>query len=176
MAAEVLIGVMIIGVGLYIFNMFAAYSHERYERIEAVQIAEFNEQFLKFYGSEIDEKTKKEIPIECTIHDIVSLANLAQKHNFEYDLIEEVKTGNKVSFAKKNNISINNSLYVQIDLGNKKNIELESNDYFIKLMKENDLKPSSTEEMVEQKFYQCIICESRNDSKRINYVKFVEIK
>ena len=34
MAAEILIGVMIISVGVYLFNMFANYSSERYKKIE----------------------------------------------------------------------------------------------------------------------------------------------
>lgn len=173
MAAEILVGVMIIGVGVYLFNMFASYSSNNYEKIESTQISTFNAQFLKFYGT--DDKGK---PIECTIHDIVSLANLAQKNNIEYELVDEVIKGGKISYQKKSNITMENSLYVQIDLGNIKNLELKSNNDLIELIKENDLKKGATDEegkKTEQKQYKCTNCEPIGDNKRINYLKFVEI-
>lgn len=170
MAAEILVGVMIIGVGVYLFNMFAGYSNENYQKIEATQIAEFNTQFLKFYGED-----DKGIPIECTIHDIVSLANLAQKNNIENELVEEKVTGGKIAYQIKNSVSTDNSLYVQIDLNNLKNLELKSNSDLVKLIKENDLTNSPTGEKTEKKRYKCIICEPKGNSKRINYVKFIEV-
>lgn len=170
MAAEVLIGVMILGVGVYLFNMFASYSSENYEKIEATQIAEFNAQFLIFYGEDKDGK-----PIECTIHNIVSLANLAQKNNIEHELVDEKILGGNISYQKKTWVTTDNSLYVQIDLGSIKNLELKSNNDLIKLMKENDLTNSATGEKTEQKLYKCTVCEPRGSGKRINYVKFVEV-
>lgn len=170
MAAEILFGVMIIAVGVYLFTTFATYSSDRYERIEEIQISEFNAQFLKFYGED-----QNGTPVECTIHDIVSLANLAQKNNLEYELIEKVTTGGTTSYRKKANVDLNNSLYVQIDLGNMKNLELKSNSELVNLIKANDLTTSVTGEKTDVKYYRCTICEPRGDNERINYVKFVEI-
>lgn len=171
MAAEILVGVMIVCVGVYLFNLFANYSSNEYEKIEATQVSEFNAQFLIFYGENKDGK-----PIECTIHNIVSLANLAQKNNIKYELVDEVTKGGKTSYVKKSGISIDNSLYVQIDLGNIKNLELKSNSDLVALIKDNDLTYSATGEKNEQKLYKCTVCETRGEGKRINYVKFVEIK
>ena len=174
MAAEVLIGVMILAVGVYLFNMFASYSSEQYEKIESAQTAAFNAQFLQFYGTGENGK-----PVECTIHDIVSLANLAQKNNIEYELVDEVTNGGKISYKKKSeNINGENSLYVQIDLGNIKNLELKSNNDLIKLIKENDLTQGATDEegkKTEQKQYKCVECIFGENSKRINYMKFSDI-
>lgn len=170
MATEILVGIMILGIGVYLFNMFATYSSDKYEKIESAQISEFNMQFLKFYGE--DNKGK---PIECTIHNIVSLANLAQKNNIENELVDEIVTGKKVVYQKKAWVSTENSLYVQIDLNNTKNLELKSNSDLVELMKENDLTNSPTGEKTEQKLYKCIVCEPRGNGKRINYVKFIEI-
>lgn len=88
MAAEVLIGVMIISIGVYLFNVFGQYSADNTKRIEDTQISEFNNQFLKFYGSRTNDEGKVE-PIKCTIHDIVSLANLAKENNKNYGLEKE---------------------------------------------------------------------------------------
>ena len=174
MAAEVLIGVMIISIGVYLFSIFSGYSAERYKEIEDTQIAEFNNQFLKFYGTRINDKGK-EVPIECTIHDIVSLANLAQKNNVEYELIEEKKQGNN-AYQIKNGIQMENSLYIQIDLGNIKNLELKSNSYLVELIKQYNLESDNSGKETNIKYYKCTACESRGNNKRISYVKFEEIK
>ena len=85
MAAEILIGVMIISAGVYLFNTFGRYSADATKKIEQAQIDTFNDQFLKYYGSvtKYDETKQKDVvePVKCTIHDIVNLANLAKKNN-----------------------------------------------------------------------------------------------
>ena len=174
MAAEVLIGVMILSIGVYLFNVFADYSSDRYKQMEDTQIAEFNAQFLKFYGSNTDA-SGKQVPKKCTIHEIVSLANLAQKYNLENNLIEEVTSGGKTFFQKKANITLENSLYVQIDLGNTNNLELKSNSDLVQIVKANDLSEDATGKKTEIKYYKCTVCEPRGNNKTINYMKFVEI-
>lgn len=171
MVAEILIGVMIISVGVYLFNMFANYSSERYKKIEDTQIAEFNSQFLIYYGNGQDGK-----PIECTIHNIVGLANLAQKNNLEKDLIEKVdKTNGNNDYQIKSNISTTNSEYIQIDLGNIKNLELKSEKYITNLIKQNDLTNDYMGNKTEVKYFRCTDCTSYGSNKKINYVRFVEI-
>ncbi len=95
MAGEILLGVMLISIAVYAFNHFGGYSKETNQKIEDVQIAEFNQQFLKFYGQteypgELGNMEKDYI--RCTIHDIVSLANLAKKNNTEYELLRKKRT------------------------------------------------------------------------------------
>jgi len=174
MAAEILIGVMILSIGVYLFNLFAGYSSSMYQKIEDTQIAEFNDRFLKFYGSRKND-LGKDVPIECTIHDIMSLANFAQKHNLEYNLIEQTTQKNKTVFQKKNGVTLENSLYIQIDLDNIQNLELKTNSELISLIKNNDLTEGVTGIKNEVKYYKCTICEPRGNNKRINYVKFVKI-
>lgn len=173
MAAEVLIGVMIISIGVYIFHIFAEYSAQRYKEMEDVQIAEFNTQFLKFYGTKKDSNGKS-VPKECRIHDIMGIANLAQKNNLENYLIETVKQGNKTGFQIKTGVNITNSIYVQVDLGNIKNLELKSNADLVKLIKENDLTESVTGEKSDIKYYWCKEY-TLGSTGRVNYIKFVEL-
>ncbi len=94
MAASILLGLMIVSVGTVLFNSFGGFSKNITEEIAKKQIAEFNAQFQKYEGKKI------------TTHDIVTLANLAQKNNKEYELEEK----------QKSNKEEENTNYVQIQL------------------------------------------------------------
>lgn len=155
MAAEVLIGVMIISIGVYLFNVFGQYSADNTKRIEDTQISEFNNQFLKFYGSRTNDEGKVE-PIKCTIHDIVSLANLAKENNKNYGLEKED----------------NKTRYIRIDIKNNRNLEKKSNEYLVNLIKENSLMSDGKN----SKYYRCTVCDINPNTKRVNYMKFEEIK
>jgi len=165
-AGEVLIGVMILSVAVYVFQMFAGYSEERYKEIEDRQIAAFNSQFLTFYGLRTDDEGKQ-TPIKCTIHDIVSLANLAQRHNKEQQL-------------EDNSGYSENTLYVQIDLNNMRNIEKYTNDQLIQLIKQNDLQQVLDRETgkyeTQTKYYKCTACDININTGRVNYIHFQEMQ
>ena len=174
MAGTILMSVMIISLAVYIFNVFGRYSEGRYSEIEGHQIAEFNDRFYKYYGTTLNSEGVSK-PVECTIHDIVSLANFAQKHNFKNQLIEEKIQGNNV-YKIIDGVTVDNSLYVQIDLkGENDNLELKSNSYLVSLIKANDLKEDDQGKRTEIKYYKCTVCEPRGNNKRVNYVSFEEI-
>ena len=44
MGASVLLGVMILSIGVYIFSTFAPYSENAYQRLDDAQVAQFNNQ------------------------------------------------------------------------------------------------------------------------------------
>lgn len=166
MAAEVLLGVMIISLGVYVFNLFGEYSKDMNEKLTDSQIAEFNYQYLKYYGERTDDDGNKE-PIKCTIHDIVSIANLAQKNNLFYQVEDE-------------GIYSQNSTYIQIDIGNnKKNVEKYTAQQIIDLIKANDLisyTDSATGQQVQStKYYRVLNYIISDVTKKIIYMKFVEI-
>ena len=111
MAGGVLIGILIISIGVYIFSSYAKYSSNAYDQMETAQIEQFNNQFLKYYdittqtkiqngtGSviksyidpETEEEYSKPTPILCTAHDVVSLANLAKQNNQNFQLENETR-------------------------------------------------------------------------------------
>lgn len=161
MAAEVLIGVMIISIGVYLFNVFGQYSADNTKRMEDTQIAQFNNQFLKFYGSRTNDEGKVE-PIKCTIHDIASLVNLAKENNKNYGLENERGRSN-------------NTRYIQIDIKNKNgnigNLEKKENTYLVDLIKSNSLNQDGKT----YKYYKCTNCDINTNTERVNYMKFVEI-
>lgn len=70
MSASILIGIIILSIAAYLFTAFGSSSKEIQEQVDARVIAEFNNNFLKYQGSQ-----------KCTIHDIVNLAKFAKKTN-----------------------------------------------------------------------------------------------
>lgn len=167
MAAEILIGVMIISAGVYLFNTFGSYSADTSKKIEQAQIDTFNNQFLKYYGSitKYDETKKKDVvePVKCTIHDIVNLSNLAKKNNTELGL------ENESGYA-------NNTRYIQIDIKGIKNLEKKKEEQLTELIKENDLvKDKNSNLQVETKYYKCTEAKINENTKYVNYMKFEEI-
>jgi len=51
MAASVLLGLMIISIGVTLYSTFADFSRTTLEKVEETKLAEWNNQFLKYYGT-----------------------------------------------------------------------------------------------------------------------------
>lgn len=169
MAAEILIGIMIISIGVFLFNTMGQYSAETTKKMEDTQIAQFNQQFLKFYGTTSINGNEPEV-IKCTIHEIIGLANLARKTNETNGFYEQQIVDDPKNYP---------NYYIQIDLqiGNKKitNLESKSQEFLLNLVKENDVVIDNNGEPISKYF----ICKEEpgisNITKLVNYMKFVEI-
>lgn len=167
MAAEILVGVMIISIGVYLFNVMGKYSSETTKQMEDTQIAQFNNQFLKFYGTTTSDSGET-VPISCTIHDIIGLANLAKQ------------TNNENGFEEAQQIS-DSTYYIQIDLQigftTYRNLETMSQKELIDILKNNDIineVDSEGKETPKVKYFKCETCTVGEVTKRVNYMKFVE--
>lgn len=77
MSAGILIGIIILSIAVYLFTAFGSSSRDIQQQVDSRVLAEFNNNFLKYQGSE-----------ECTIHDIVNLAKFAKKANEQMDVRE----------------------------------------------------------------------------------------
>lgn len=86
MAASVLIGILIISLAIYLFISFGSTSAEIHKQNEVQQIAQFNSQFTSYEGK------------ECTIYDVVTLANLATENNIYYELTEKERGKESVNY------------------------------------------------------------------------------
>lgn len=73
MAAGVLIGILVLSLGVFLFADFGATSREIYSEVESHQLVEYNTQYTIYSG-------RKDI----TIYEIISVANLAKQNNDEY--------------------------------------------------------------------------------------------
>lgn len=165
MAATILLGIMIISVGVALFNSFGGFSEEITKQIEETKIQEFNTQFLKYYGkitSTNEDTGKTETnPIKITAHDVVTLANLASKNNVQHDVEEQIQRSD-------------NTYYIQIELLKKyKNMEKLPENVLTDFIKENDMIYDSTNNLV-TKYYYIANVEVSSKSGRVIYVQITE--
>ncbi len=153
MAGEILLGVMIISIGVYLFNTIADYSASTTAQITEAQIAKFNAQFLEYYEKE-----------DCTIHDIVSIANLANQNNLNY------------GFDGVQNYNEESSYYIQVDIKKEnEHLEVYSKDNLIKLIKDNSIiidNSTAGITLTQTKYYKCTQCKVSPKTKRVCYVEF----
>ena len=162
MAASILVGVMIISIGVALFNSFSEFSRSTVQKVEDAKIAEWNNNYLKYYGSYTDDNGKVR-PIQVTAHDIVSIANNAKQNNINYE------------FETKQN-SDENSYYLQVIVENNKNFEFATDEEKNKFLKENSLIQNSDGKTYETKYYMCTACNISKITKKVNYIKFEEYK
>ena len=73
-AGGVLIGVLILTIGVYLYTMFGEGSASLSDQLTQRQTDEFNAQFYKYENLET-----------IRIHDIISVANLAKQNNLNYE-------------------------------------------------------------------------------------------
>jgi hypothetical protein len=90
MAAGVLIGILILSLAVYLIVSFGNTSAEIHKQNEVQQLEQFNSQFTSYEGT------------ECTIYDIVTLANLATENNIYYE------------FEKRSNVTSGSDNYISV--------------------------------------------------------------
>ena len=175
-AAEILIGVMVISLGVYLFNAYASYSSSQYSEIENTQIEQLNAKFLKYYGEQYVNGTKE--TIKCTIHDIVSVANLARETNISNNLVEIQSDGSYKTISGIDAEANNSNFYIQIKLITKSktysNLELKTDSDLVDIITANDVTTSSS--TAETIYFKCTkvgYCQiDSNVVDRVNYMLF----
>lgn len=75
MAAAILISIVILSIGVYLFTYFSDYAKNVEGDVRTNQIVQFNSQFLSYQGKEL------------TIYDVITLANLAKNYNQENEYV-----------------------------------------------------------------------------------------
>lgn len=151
MAASILLGVMIISVGVALFNSFSATGKSTIEKMEEKEINQWNNNYLKYENSE-----------KITAHDIITVINHAQANNRLYF---ENEQPNKYA---------ENMYYVQVDIDNIKNVEKWNEEKKNEFLKNNSL--DDTDKYT--KYFKCAENDVKISkiTKRVIYIKFREIK
>lgn len=130
MVAGVLVGVMILSLGVYLFSVFGDSSTEINRRLEQAQIDEFNSQFTKYANKS-----------DLTIHDIVTVANLAKSNNANYEYtVEEINSKIwQVSNNQITNPNAPNYIYVGVITSSNRFVvqDFSEDELINKLIKEN---------------------------------------
>lgn len=156
MAASVLLGMMIIGVATYLFSTFGEYSKNSEQDRTDIQIAQFNSQFTKYNG-------KKDI----TIHDIISVANLAIENNTNYGFYAS-------NIEKTNSYFINVIINGIIDGGNVTN-PIKSDkfaDYINKYSTYEVEDPKTKVKTLEVQYFTCTNVNINENTKRVDSITF----
>lgn len=120
-AAGVLIGLMIVSLGITLGQSLSQYSDNAQKQIEENALQNFNTQFTKYINCDslADTNTK----FDLTIHDIITVANIAYENNFDYNLssAENFNYYVTVNMSGKNNLerTISSSTEIENLLKNK---------------------------------------------------------
>lgn len=108
--AGVLIGVLILSLGTYLYYSLSSYLDENQSQIERNELNKFNVKFSKYVNYSGNDKQ-----FDLSIHDVVTAANIAYENNRYYNL-DSSNAGNT------------NTLYVEVKVqldGGKINLEEE---------------------------------------------------
>ena len=88
MAAGILIGILIITLGVYLFVSFGVQSKELYKEIESNQLTQYNAQYSIYDGR-----------TDITIYDIITLTNKAKQNNHDYSGYTDFESLYKVTVS-----------------------------------------------------------------------------
>ena len=150
MAATVLISVMVISLGTYLFATFGNYSKQINSNLSSKQKQEFNAQFTKYEGGD-----------PCTVYDIVTVINLARNSNNQYEEYQNIDKRPQYSDS-------NTYIYVNINKDTTIN-ELSSEQDLNNFISSNNTTMSNGNKIEYQNLYTCTI----NISNQTGLVKSI---
>lgn len=159
MAATVLISVMVISLGIYLFATFGSYSKNINENLSLKQKQEFNAQFTKYEGGD-----------PCTVYDIVTVINLAKNSNNQYEEYQDMA-------IRKDECYSNSNTYIYIDIKDKDtninelSTKQELNEF---ISSKNDTIPKGNQ-IVYKNQYECTVTIS-NDTNLVKSITFTKIQ
>ena len=140
MAAGVLMGMMILSLGVYLYYSLGTYITSNQERMDSNELNKFNTQFIKYINCKSDGTQE----FELTIHDVVTVANLAYENNKKYNLISTTEDyGESTLYVtvnaeiKKEDGSIETINHLERNI-NEKSTEILSNNLETKYLCKND--------------------------------------
>lgn len=141
MAAGVLIGISVLSLAVYLFASFGTTAAETNKQIEQNQLNQFNSQFTSYKG-----KT------DLTIHDIITVANLAK----------EINKNNGVTDS-------NNPLYIDVKLGNSSILSENDNELITSIT--SDISRIN-EDNLNLPRYECLEVSINSTTRKVNKVIF----
>ena len=129
-AAGVLIGVMILSLGVTIYSSLSGYVENIAENAASKELQQFNQPYIKNINWN-EEKGTTEFTL--SIHDIVTIANIARESNLDYNLTEQDEntyyvTVNLLPDNENLEKTINSNMAEILDKGLGKKYRCSSND------------------------------------------------
>lgn len=160
MAAEVIVGVMIISIAVFLFQTFANYSASNNEKVEQAIVDTFNNNFFKYFGTYIGTDGKSR-PTEVTIHEIVTLAKFANETNESFGLARQSVNNNTRYIEVKINVS---SGYKQI--------QECSDSELIEYLEKYSLKEDENGKLTSVQYFEC----TNVETNILGYVNTISFK
>ena len=167
MAASVLIGVMVLSMGVYLFSQFSTTSNQISKEIFETQLAEFNAQFTKLEGT------------PCSAHQIVSICNLAKENNRNY-YGNEWTTVNYDDSPYYIKVIVNGAGYTANNANNFEKLEeINTNEKYENFIKNFDISVDystdpNTPNTVNKITFSCVV-EISDLTKRVHKVTFTKL-
>lgn len=161
MAAGVLIGILILSLGVYLFVSFSQHASQTYDQIKEDQINQFNSEFVALQGKNI------------TIYDVISTVKRAEEFNGANGLNSTDDSFIEIIVKTKNNNNYDNT-------SNDSNINSLAGDKMEKWIKDDKEEMDNVKlknadgtytDDVKLPPYKCTV-EKYNDQQRVKRVKF----
>lgn len=118
-ASGVLMGVMILSLGVYLYNSLGSYVSETQEQMEITSNNQFNTQFLNYINMTQDSSgdikinnIKYRMDFTITLQDVITVANLAYEINKELGLED-----GEIADANENNLYVRVNAVIPDDDG-----------------------------------------------------------
>lgn len=152
MVAAVLVGVMLLSIGVYLFSIFGGFGAQISTQLEEKNINEFNSKFYQYQDLET-----------CRVHDIVTVANLAKENNNNYEYTD--------TYIGPYYITV-----IVEGYGNKyKNFEKLSLQEYTDFIKANSLQSVTDEQgerHIQPLYFKCTNVEISSETKYVNSITF----
>lgn len=103
-AAGVLMGMLILSLGVYLYYSLGSYVSTTQEQMESNALNKFNNQFLKYNNIQMIGNTEVEA-FEIDFQDVITAANIAYENNTKYNLTSS--DANENTYYVKVNAQIN---------------------------------------------------------------------
>lgn len=166
MAAGILISVILISLGTWLFTVFGGYSKTINDNLSQTQIEEFNSQFTKYETTQGDETTY------CTAYDIVSIINLARNANEKYEEYKEITT-------RTRNLTSENNAYICVNVNGNDINELSKRPSLDQFIIDNNKQIEKTDREGNKYYdfenkYNCTVTVS-NQTKLVKIITFTKI-
>ncbi len=150
-AAEMLIGIMILSLGVYLYVSFRQTAKENEQANAQQQLIQFNNNYTKY-------ENQKDI----TIYDILTVVNQAKENNVKYDNDDQ-----------NDNYIIVNVINTGIAGGNKCQQNTDDKKEFLETLLEKDKNAIATQEPHKLPTYSCQITGYKNG--RVHVIDFEKI-
>ena len=129
-AAGVLIGMLILSLGVYLYYALGTYITANQETMNTNELNQFNTQFIKYinyFETTTGPIDTTKIEFELTIHDVVTVANLAYENNKKYEMTSTTENYDESTLYVTVNAEIEQLADTTLSMAERKGTHLERN-------------------------------------------------